>query len=418
MADLKKKLAYTILVLTMGAYWLLAAVCQSENGQHVFNKTAAQRRTVNPKAPHFLIQAQDAFTQKIYNAALMLADSAEHYAPNLADVPFLRGLIYTELRRYHEAEAAYKKVLALDPYYQGAWLNMGSAVMRQGDSRKAMAYYHKELKHYPTAATYHQIGRVYAKLGNLDSARYAYEKSIAADSSFETAYFRLAELYKQEGDLAKALAYAREGLKRQPDNLNYRYFLGSLLVLSHHLPEAVTELEAVVKARPWHYWANYNLGQAFVRLGREAEGKRYLAKAESLQVELKNIQDWENLVENNPDQLMLWVNYGEALRRAGRFDEAIEAFQIALSIEPRFAPLENNLAILHVMRGDTAKAVLHYQSILQRFPNLTDVWLNLGVVYAKSGKFGEARKAWENALKYAPDDSTAKAYLAKLPRKS
>jgi len=410
--------AILIFILTLSAYWGLSAVYKSKTGQKDFSKTAAQRRSINPKAPHFLIQAQDAFTQKIYNAALMLADSAEYYAPNLADVPFLRGLIYTEVRRYDEAEAAYKKVLALDPYYQGAWLNMGSAAMRQGDSRKAMAYYHKELKHYPTAATYHQIGRVYAKLGNLDSARYAYQHSLAADSSFETAYFRMAELYKQEGELDKALDYARQGLQRQPDNLNYRYFLGSLLVLSNHLPEAVAELEAVVKARPWHYWANYNLGQAWVRLGREAEGKRYLAKAESLQVELKNIQDWENLVENNPDQLMLWVNYGEALRRAGRLDEAIEAFQVALSIEPRFAPLENNLAILYVMRGDTAKAVIHYQSLLQRFPSLAEVWLNLGVVYAKSSQFGEARKAWENALKYAPDDSTAKAYLARLPRKS
>jgi tetratricopeptide (TPR) repeat protein len=178
----------------------------------------------------------------------------------------------------------------------------------------------------------------------------------------------------------------------------------------------VAELEAVIKERPWHYWANYNLGQALVRLRRDDEGKRYLAKAESLQVELKNIQDWENLVENNPDQLMLWVNYGEALRRAGRMDEAIEAFQIALSIEPRFVALENNLAILYMMRGDTAKAVAHYNAILQQHPTLSDVWLNLGVVYAKSGKYEAARKSWENVLKYAPDDPTAKAYLAKLPR--
>ncbi|MGH7452417.1 MAG: tetratricopeptide repeat protein [bacterium] len=365
-----------------------------------------------------MIQAQDAFSQKIYTAALLLADSAEYYAPNLADVSFLRALIYTELRRYDEAEAAYKKVLALDPYYQGAWLNMGSTAMRQGDSRKALEYYHHELKHYPTAATYHQIGRVYSKLGKSDSARYMYRKSIAADSSFATAYLRMAELYKQEGELGKALDYARQGLQQQPDDLNYRYFLGSLLVLSDQLPEAVTELEIVVKARPWHYWANYNLGQALVRLKRGEEGKRYLVKAESLQVELKNIQDWENLVENNPDQLMLWVNYGESLRRAGRVDEAIEAFQVALSIEPRFVALENNLAILYIMRGDTSKAVAHYKAILHVHPTLSDVWLNLGVVHAKSGEYEAAREAWKNVLKYAPNDSTAKAYLAKLPRKS
>jgi len=410
----KKLQALSLFFLSLILLWF--AGYKTTSPQKGLSKTATQRRALSPKAPQFLIQAQDAFGQKLYNAALILADSAESYAPNLADVFFLRGLIYTEVRRYDEAEAAYKKVLALDPRYQGAWINLGSTVMRQGDSRKALTYYHKELQHYPTAATYHQIGRVYTKLGKLDSARYAFQKSIAVDSAFATAYLRLAELYKQEGDLTQALQWARQGLQREPENLNYRYFIGALLVLNNQLPEAVTELEAVIKARPWHYWANYNLGQALVRLGRHEEGKRYLSKAESLQAELKNIQDWENLVENNPDQLMLWVNYGEALHRAGRMDEAIEAFQVALAIEPRFMALENNLAILYIMRGDTAKAVAHYQSILQRQPALSEAWLNLGVVYARGGKFEAARKAWENVLKYAPNDSTAKAYLAKLPR--
>ena len=86
--------------------------------------------------------------------------------------------------------------------------------------------------------------------------------------------------------------------------------------------------------------------------------------------------------------------------------------------EPRFIALENNLAILYMMRGDTSKAVAHYQALLQKHPTLSDVWLNLGVVYAKAGKFAAARKAWENTLKYSPNDSTAKAYLAKLPGRS
>jgi tetratricopeptide (TPR) repeat protein len=111
------------------------------------------------------------------------------------------------------------------------------------------------------------------------------------------------------------------------------------------------------------------------------------------------------------------VNYGESLRRAGRIDEAIEAFQIALSLEPRFVALENNLANLYIMRGDTAAAIYHYKAILEQHPTLADVWLNLGAAYANTGRVEAARKAWQTALKYAPEDSTAKAYLARLPRK-
>jgi tetratricopeptide (TPR) repeat protein len=397
---------------------LLLCGCQSESDKQQHSKTAQQRQSTDPNVAKFLVRAQDAFSQRAYNEALALADSAEGLAPHLADAPFLRGLIFTELRRYKEAEEAYNKVLSLDPYYQGVWLNLGSTALRRGDARKALSLYQKELKTYPTSAALHQIGRVYASLGKADSARHAYEQAIVLDSTFATAYLRLAELYKEGGELDRALRYARQGLALQPDNLNYRYFIGSLLLLNGQVQEAVVELEAVVAKRPWHYWANYNLGQAFVRLGRQDEGKRYLAKAESLQAELKNVQDWENLVENNPDQLMLWVNYGEALRRAGRIEEAIEAYQVAISLEPRFVALQNNLAIMYLMQGDTSIAVSQYMAILEQYPFLNDVWLNLGAVYANSGNVEAARKAWETGLQYAPEDSTLKAYLARLPRKS
>ena len=413
MDNLRTNTTYLIFVLL--PLLLVYAGCKSGSDEKQPSITEKKRLSIDPKAARFLIQAQDAFRRKAYNPALIMADSAEQYAPELADIQFLRGLVFTELRRYDKAAVAYHKVLSLDPDYQGVWLNLGSTAFRQGDVRKALDLYLKEHEAYPSAAALHQMGRVYAKLGKPDSARLAYEQAIATDSTFTTAYLRLGELYKEEGELEKALEYSRLGLRLQPDNLNYGYFVGSLLLLTGEAEEAVDHLETVIELRPWHYWGNYNLGQALMRLGRQEEGKRYLAKAESLQAELKNIQDWQDLAENNPDQLMLWVNLGEALRRAGRVDEAIEAHNIALTLEPRFLAVHNNLANLYLMRGDTSTAISHYNAILQTYPTLADVWLNLGAVYANMGRVEAARQAWENALKYAPNDSTVKDYLSQLP---
>jgi len=401
----------TALLLTVYSF---SACTSNQNEQSI---TAKKRKAADPVAVRYLIQAQDAFRQKAFNAALMLVDSAEYHAPDLADIHFLRGRIFSELMRYDKAEAAYRKVLSLDPDYQGVWLNLGSTAFRRGNIRQALQLYQKEQQAHPSAAAMHQIGRVYAKLGKTDSARYAYEQAIGMDSSSSASYFRLGELYKDEGELETALKYSRMGLSLDPDNLDYRYLIGSLLRQIGNFEEAAEHLRAVVEKRPWHYWGNYNLGQTLLRLGRRAEGQHYLAKAESLQVELKNIQDWQDLAENNPDQLMLRVNLGEALRRAGRVDDAIEAFNIALTIEPRFPALRNNLGNLYIMRGDTLAAIYHYRSILYRYPFFSDVWLNLGAAYANMGETEAARQAWNNVLKYAPDDSTAKAYLARLPKK-
>lgn len=394
---------------------IIGAGCGSGSDEAHLSQSALQRQSADPTVALLMIRAEDASRRGDFTVALALADSAGLMAPRLADIPFLRGLIFTELKRFDEAQGAYEAVLALDPNYQGVRLNMGNNAFRQGDIHKALDLYRKEQAAHPSPAALLQMGRAYAQLQKVDEARQAYEQALAADSSYATAYMRLSELYKEEGELDKALGYSRRGLDLNPDNLNYRYYVGSLLLLTGAVEEAVDHLEGVVEQRPWHYWATYNLGQTLVRLGRGEEGKLYLAKAATLQKELKNIQDWNELAEMNPDQLMLWVNLGEALHRVGRTDEAIRAFQIALALRPAFTALENNLANLYLVWGDTVTAMSHYHAILQRDPTFPAAWLNLGVLYAEAGELEAARSAWENTLKYEPTDSTAKALLAQLP---
>ncbi len=42
---------------------------------------------------------------------------------------------------------------------------------------------------------------------------------------------------------------------------------------------------------------------------------------------------------------------------------------------------------------------------------IADVWQNLGVVYASTGKKNEARNSWEKAIKYEPNNNTVIQYL-------
>lgn len=399
---------FTFFLFFLSYFVFLSCSGNNSSGESI---TSVQRQTASPKAVNFLISAQNAFNRKAFKEALNLADSTEKYAPELADIYFLRGLIFTELRRYREAEVVYQHVLSIDPSYKGVYMNLGNTAFRQGDQGRALELYRKEYQENPSAEVMHQIGWFFGKLSKPDSALSAYHKALAIDSTHTQTLMRLAEIYKEDGELEKALEYTREGIALAPSNINYRYFLGSLLLLKGDIPEAINTLGRVVYERPWHYWANYNLGQAFIRNGEPDKGQVYLTRAEKLQEELKNIQDWENLAESNPDQLGLWVNLGEAYRRAGRNQEAIEAFNIALNLEPRFVALQNNLANLYLLEKDTSAAVFHYESVVKRFPAFSTGWLNLGVVYANAGKIEDARRAWLTALQYSPEDTTAASYL-------
>ena len=369
---------------------------------------------IDPAVAGLIFQAETAFRNGYYNAALAITDSSLVNSPHSADIHFLRGRVFTKLARLNEAEVAYRTVLSLNPNYQGAWFNMGTNSIRQDDLPAAIAHYKSEMLLYPSARTMVQIGRAYADLGKIDSATFAYEDAIKTDSNNAAAYMRLGHLYKDRGDITKAIEYATIGLDLDPENLDYKYIIGSLLLLNEEPKASLPFFLAVTSKRPWHYWAHHNLGQALYRIGDETQGQHYMDIATDLQKGIQEVENWRNLANMNPDQLMLWVNLGNSLKNMRRIQEAKDAFLVALSISPMSFALQNNIANLCLMDGDTVQAINRYKTILSFDSTLVDIWLNLGVVHASSGRINDARQAWMKGLEHDSDNTTLKDYLETL----
>ena len=388
---------------------VLITVCLS------FFFSACQKNPgIDPAVAGLIFQAETAFRNGYYNATLAITDSSLVNSPHSADIHFLRGRVFTKLARLNEAEVAYRTVLSLNPNYQGAWFNMGTNSIRQDDLPAAIAHYKSEMLLYPSARTMVQIGRAYADLGKIDSATFAYEDAIKTDSNNAAAYMRLGHLYKDRGDITKAIEYATIGLDLDPENLDYKYIIGSLLLLNEEPKASLPFFQAVTSKRPWHYWAHHNLGQALYRIGDETQGQHYMDLAKELQKGIQEVENWRNLANMNPDQLMLWVNLGNSLKNMGRIQEAKDAFLVALSISPMSFALQNNIANLCLMDGDTVQAINRYKTILSFDSTLVDIWLNLGVVHASSGRINDARQAWMKGLEHDSDNTTLKDYLETL----
>ena len=89
-------------------------------GRVELSRTVLLRQQVTLRASLFLRESEKAFNQGAFDVALRLADSAGVHAPELADIPYLQGLILTELGQIKQAQAAYQRVVSLDPYYRSA----------------------------------------------------------------------------------------------------------------------------------------------------------------------------------------------------------------------------------------------------------------------------------------------------------
>ena len=364
-----------------------------------------------------LVGGEDALERQLFERALLFADSAEARAPEGADVHFLRGRVYSEMGRLGAADSSYWRALGLRPDYEGAWNNLGNNAARRQAFREAIAFYRKELERGAAPVPWRGIGRAYVELGRVDSARQAFHEALRIDSTYASAHHDLTLLYEDEGDFERALGHARQALALDPESHNVRYLVGSLLFTMGQTEAALPYLETVAEAWPWHHASHYNLGQALARLGREAEAEAYLDRAETLRALQATITGQESQVRSFPEDPFAHATLATALRQAGRYDEALRAYHVALALKPDETDFQNNVAILHLLRGDNDEAIRWFEGILAHDSTLVDVWMNLGVVYAKSGRTSEARRAWETALRQEPgrpQAEAARAYLARL----
>ncbi len=112
---------------------------------------------------------------------------------------------------------------------------------------------------------------------------------------------------------------------------------------------------------------------------------------------------WRHTVARNPDAVMAWLNLGDTLTHAGRYDEAMANYRHALTLRPADAPGWNDLGNLLVIVGRPAEAVPCFERSLALRPGSAEAHSNLGNALRDLGRGAEAVAQFRRALEIAPD---------------
>jgi tetratricopeptide (TPR) repeat protein len=131
------------------------------------------------------------------------------------------------------------------------------------------------------------------------------------------------------------------------------------------------------------------------------------------------LSEW--IVERNPDNLLALSALGNSYYDAGLYQEAIEAYSRALSLDPKNANIRNEMGIVYRELGQYEKAIEAFRQAALDGPLIARSRFNLGMVLAFDMKDERgAIEAWEEFLALEPcmnhNDSRIKTVKSELER--
>jgi len=194
-----------------------------------------------------------------------------------------------------EAEAIYRKVLAIDPHHADALHFAGVAALQQGRQQDAIklieqslslrendaqAHYHLGLamgglRRFDEAAAHNRraialkpdfldahtnLGNALKALGRFDEAADCYQHVVAADPKLATAHYNLANVLVDKREFEAAIGAFERALAAEPNHLPARQNLGTALLMLGRLDDAIEQFKTVSAAR-WDF-AEAQLGHA------------------------------------------------------------------------------------------------------------------------------------------------------------
>jgi tetratricopeptide (TPR) repeat protein len=277
-----------------------------------------------------LVEANDAFKKAMeIDPNNEWAGEIQLNQMQLMSQVFNKGVAQFKEGKYAEALADFEMAQAISPNDTATVLNSAYSAERAGDKAKAKQYY-----------------------GKLVSMRYQDDKTYAA----------LSNLYREEGNMDKALEVIRDGRTAMPESLNLMLAEINILLSTGKSQEATTALDAAIQKDPKNPSLYMALGSTFDNMAnpKGADGKEkpkpaqyndYMSRAEAaykkgLEIQPDNYEINYNLgamyfnqgadMANSANQLMNNTEFEKAkVKYEEKFKAAAPYLEKSLESNPR-----------------------------------------------------------------------------------
>lgn len=374
-----------------------------------------------------------------YAAAIDAIERALSIDPNNTNNKVLYGNILFEQRNYEGAKKMYQDALATNPENASALYNLGIVLLKSGDKVAGMEYLKK-------AADADKIGKVahlsYSKLGSLYSSMMDYDAAekylkmaIAINPADPIDRYNIALVYLKKNEKEKALAelikaqeFAQNDV-RVLEGLGEAYFslkeYDKSLEVYNKLSEALNRDARILSRIAEIYYEKGDLGNAYEYYKKITIMEPASENARIAYLNMGNIMDdagrYEEAIENYKKALIIspkddaaLYNLGIAYKHAGKVELAFEVWKKAADLNPENPRPLLAIADFYYEKKYFDLAMDEYQKILRRWPNLQDAHFNLGAVYYHTNQIDYAIGEYKKVLEINDRNDLARKALVNL----
>ncbi len=306
------------------------------------------------------------------------------------------GEAYMNLEKYDEAENYLVRAMNIKKTKE-AYDLMGELYMNKKDYHEAINNFSKSINIAEDPEIYYRIAKAQYKLGEYDLALSAIRSALRHDKKVK--YYLLgAKLYQEIEDSANAIKFAKEALNLE-DNKEIRIFLGKILLDAGENVEVVNILKP--PAKDGDVEALKLLATALEREGKKEEA----------------IEIYKKIIGKKEDCVDAYIGMGRIYTSIDKYEEARNAYEKAYKLNPNDVNVCQSLAFIYEKIGNEKDALKYLDFGIEIEPENKHLWTTKGRILLNTGKYEDAKRAYQKAISIDSDFRPAVEGLKDVERK-
>jgi len=331
---------------------------------------------------------------KKVNFLISLLDRARQVAPDYVDIPYKLGMLYQDLGLYKNAVEMYRQAIEIDPFYKKIYFQLGLMYTELSEEEKAFMAFNQYIRLPPIKEKeFVDVIDIYNEAYSLDpnnielrSAIYQtldnYVKFINKNSANADSYHNLGAIYLKIGDITRAKSTFEKVLAINPRHVKALYSLGNIYLEDRNWNEALNCFLMVIRYDPGN-------SDAFVKMGNIYNQKGSLEKSQEY---------YQKAIKVNPKNARAYFNLAYTYETSGKYSEAVNKYKSTLQYNPENPDAYYNLGNVYLKLDKNQEAISSYRKTVELNPNHLNAWINLAITSYNNGDQAEARKYYDEAV--------------------